>query len=183
MTKRHPAAVIALAFVTFGLYAYYWLYQTTKELREETDREDLSPTVDVLLALLTFGLWGVWAGYRNAQIVHEELVERAVEHTDKSIAVVAFAGLSLVSGWAWLVSMALVQQDLNHLADEIADEDLDTFDFGDSRRDEWAPKRAPSVRARVEVSPPADHRASEPAWNEAPSAPVFTSNAPAPIVF
>ncbi|HMO96684.1 MAG TPA: DUF4234 domain-containing protein, partial [Tepidiformaceae bacterium] len=60
MEKRSPLAVVALTFFTFTLYAYYWLYKTTDELKKETGKDELQPLVDVLLAAVTFGLWGVW---------------------------------------------------------------------------------------------------------------------------
>ncbi|MCA9606583.1 MAG: DUF4234 domain-containing protein, partial [Myxococcales bacterium] len=94
MTKRNPLVVVALTFFTFTLYAYYWLYKTTAELKEETDRDDLNPLADLLLAVVTFGLWGVWAAIRNARVVHQEMVARGEEHTDRSLGVAAFAGLT-----------------------------------------------------------------------------------------
>ncbi|MCZ7683846.1 MAG: DUF4234 domain-containing protein [Sandaracinaceae bacterium] len=111
MTKRNPILVVALSFVTFTVYAYYWLYKTTDELKREADREDLSPILDVVLAVVTFGLWGLWAAYRNAKVAHELFEELGVRHTDRSLPVAAFGALSFVSGWAWLVSMALLQED------------------------------------------------------------------------
>ena len=163
MTKRSPLLVVALTFLTFTLYAYYWLFQTTRELREETGREDLNPITDVVLAVISFGLWGVWAAIRNARIVHEEMGERGAAHTDRSLGVAAFAAMTLVSGWSWLLSMALLQEDYNRLGE--TDFVLDV------------PVRpAAAKKVRVEAQPVA----AASAWR---SAPVFTSDAPMPIVF
>ena len=168
MTKRSPLAVVLLSFVTFTLYAYYWLYKTTAELREETGRDDLSPVLDVFLAALTFGLFGLYAAFRNARIVHEEMELRSQNHTDRSLPVALFSALTPVSGWAWLVAMALLQEDYNRLADA-------EFDYF---------RDADAVRARVEMKP-ADHArdATRPGFGDAPSAPVFRSSAPMPVVF
>lgn len=176
MTKRNPLAVVALTFFTFTLYGYYWLYKTTDELKEETGRDDLNPLLDVLLAVVSFGLWGVFAAVRNARIVHQEMLARGERHTDRALGVAAFAGLTMFTGWAWLVSMALLQEDLNRLAET---------DFVPERDPLFAaPKaaRRPAVQARVEVEP---MERPEPAsrWDEVPSAPVFLSNAPAPVVY
>lgn len=189
MTKRHPVAVVVLTLLTFTVYAYYWLYRTTDELRRTTGRDDLSPAVDVILTLLTFGLWGIWAGYRNAKIAHEALLDRGEEHPDRSLAVAGFAGFSLVSGWAWLVAIALLQDDFNRLAEPV-DHLAEGVPY-----EEVVHERAPA-RVRVEVPEPAASRPRAPAfarpmdsplptsaWDTAPSAPVFTSNAPAPIVY
>lgn len=162
MKKRSPIAVVALTLVTFTVYAYYWLYKTTDELKEEAGRDDLHPLVDVVLAVLTFGLWGLWAAYRNARIAHEVFEDLGEPHADRSIAVAIFGAFSLVSGWAWLVSMAILQDDYNRLADELEH-------FGETLRHEPA-------RARVEVEPAVASAEQE----NAP--PVFRSKAPAPIV-
>lgn len=175
MTKRNPLLVVAATFFTFTLYAYWWLYKTTDELKEETGRDELHPIADVLLAVVTFGLWGVWAAFRNARIVHEEMQARGEEHTDRSLGVAAFAAMTMFTGWAWLVSMAILQDDLNRLAE------TDFVPEGDRFLATPAMARPP-VRARVEVEP-MEQPAAPSRWEEAPSAPVFLSNAPAPIVY
>jgi len=169
MTKRNPLMVVALTFFSFTLYAYWWLYATTDELREETGRDDLHPLRDVILAALTFGLWGFWAAYRNARIVHEEMVERGAKHSDKSIGVAVFGVATIFTGWAWLVSLALLQEDFNRLAET-------EFDYF---------AEAEPVRARVELPvEEAPMPAEAPSrWESAPSAPVFQSDAPMPVVF
>jgi hypothetical protein len=166
---------VALTVVTFSLYAYYWLYRTTDELRAESGRDDLHPVLDVVLAALTFGLWGLWAAFRNARVAHEIFEQDGVKHTDRSLPFAIFAALSMVSGWAWLVSMAILQEDLNQLADH-----LDALDHaGSSERTGRSP-----AQARVDIDPPeAPPAETASRWEQAPSAPVFESSAPAPIVF
>lgn len=117
MTRRSPITVVVLSIVTFTLYAYYWLYVTTEELAKESGRDDLSPALDVLLTICTFGLWGMYATYRNAQIAHEELAASGAARGDKSLVVAAFNVATFLSGWAWLVSVAVLQEELNALAD------------------------------------------------------------------
>jgi hypothetical protein len=178
LSKRHPLAVVALTLVTFGVYAYWWLYKTTDELRQETGRDELRPAVDVILTLITFGFWGVWAGYRNAKIAHETLEEDGEAHADKSLGVAAFAGFGLVSGWSWLVAMVLLQEDYNRLA-----EPVDFFEPAVPYERASAEQRSPSP-SKVRVEPePSERPAPASSWEQAPSAPVFESNAPAPIVF
>lgn len=180
MSKRHPVAVVLLTLITFTAYAYYWLYRTTDELRRESGRDDLSPAVDVILTMITFGLWGIWASYRNAKIAHETLADRGEKHTDRSLAVGVFAGLSIVTGSAWLVAMVLLQEDFNRLA-----EPFERFQAAEPY--EEATGRAPH-RVRVDLgssdrAPSSADREHQSAWENAPSAPVFESDAPAPIVF
>jgi len=115
MRERSPVVVVVLSLVTFSIYAYFWLYSTTYELKEETGREDLNPGLDLLLAIVTLGLWGLYASFRNAQIVHEELLSRGKTHEDSSVVVLLFNALTFVSGLAWLVSLAVLQDDYNRL--------------------------------------------------------------------
>lgn len=117
LTSRSPITVVVLSLVTFGLYTLYWLYSTTEELAEETGRQDLSPAMDVLLAVCTFGFWGMYATYRNAGIAHEELVAGGSARSDKSLVVAVSLAATLVSGWAWLVAVAILQEELNALAE------------------------------------------------------------------
>ncbi|MFK7992325.1 MAG: DUF4234 domain-containing protein [Sandaracinaceae bacterium] len=194
MKKRNPLAVAALTLLTFGLYAYAWLYMTTDELRRETGRRDLSPGVDVLLAVITLGLWGIWAGYRNAKITHELIVSRGeASHSDRSIPVAAFAGVGAFSVWAWPVAMAILQEDFNRAVEQ--DELASRFDaavpYEESVLFEKTDRRVriatPSARPRVRVaSAPAEaipEGVPVSRWASAPSAPVFESNAPMPIVY
>ena len=120
MTRRSPITVVALSLLTFTLYAYYWLYVTTEELARETGNRDLSPAMDVILTVCTFGLWGMYATYRNARIVHEELSAAGAHREDKSLVIGVFNVATFFSGWAWLVSVAILQEELNALADEVA---------------------------------------------------------------
>ncbi len=119
MTRRNPITVVVLSLVTFTLYAYYWLYVTTEELAKETGRRDLSPAMDVILTVCTFGLWGMYATYRNATIVHEELEAAGAGRGDKSLIVAAFNVATFFSGWAWLVSVAVLTEEMNALASAV----------------------------------------------------------------
>lgn len=168
MTKRSPVVVLALTLVTFGFYAYYWLYTTSDEVRRESGKRDISPILDALLAFMTVGAWGVWAGYRNAKIAHELIDARGIAHTDHSLPVAIAGGASYFMGpWTWLVAMVLLQEDLNLLAEP--------YDYFASDRAVNAP------RARVDVEPAP---VAEPVPARAQSdVAVFESNAPAPIVF
>lgn len=173
MTKRNPLLVVALTFVTFTLYAYYWLYKTTAELKEEGERDDLHPVLDVVLAALTFGLWGLWAGYRNARITHELFEELGEKHTDRSLAVGLFGAGSFITGWSWLIAMGLLQDDYNRLVDE--------YDAADRFiADELYERRRAPVHTRVDVERPEPPRTGS---EETSSAPFFESTAPAPRVF
>jgi hypothetical protein len=171
VTKRSPGVVVMLTLLTFTLYAYYWLYATTEELRRESGRRDLSGAADVLLTFATFGVWGIWAGFRNARLAHELHLERGLDHTDRSLAIGGFAAFGLFTGWAWLVAIVLLQEDLNGLTAPV-----DYFASSETQRE-----RAPRVaRMRVEPEPVVQPAAADTEWERGQ---VFQSSAPAPIVY
>ncbi|MGE0791161.1 MAG: DUF4234 domain-containing protein [Sandaracinaceae bacterium] len=184
MIKRSPVLVVFLSLVTFGLYGYYWLYKTSDELRAETGRKDISPRLDLLLTILTFGIYGIYAAARNAKIAHEELELRGQPHEDHSLAVAGIAALSVISGYAWVIALAIAQHDFNALAD--ADPR-----FAPARAYEEAPAATvPARKARVDVEPLRSPVGS--AWAEAEvevesrgprSSADFRSDAPMPNVF
>jgi hypothetical protein len=116
LTERNPVVVVLLSLVTFSLYGFYWLYVTTEELADVTGDPRLDPTVDLILALVTFGVWGLYAAWRNAEIAHRALVARGVAHQDRSTMVAGFGIATFFFGLAWLVSIALLQEDYNALA-------------------------------------------------------------------
>ena len=177
MKKRTPAAVVVLSLLTFGLYAYYWLYQTTRELAGEAERDDIRPGMDLLLTFLTFGFYGIWVARRNATIAHELLLERGEAHESRAFMVTLIGALTVFGGWPWLVVLALLSDDYQRLA---APPDY----FRPARRVDEA-EIEPGFAAsppRVRVSaPPTSVLEEEPAF--ARSSEVFESSAPAPNVY
>ncbi len=116
MVQRHPVAIVLLTLCTFTVYAFFWLFETTEELKRVTRDESLSPATDVLLALCSCGLWGLYASYRNAKLTHRVLQERGVVRESRADLVAVLNLATLFVGWTWLVSMVLVQEELNALA-------------------------------------------------------------------
>jgi hypothetical protein len=118
MERRNTFTTVLLVLLTFGIYGLVWLFRTTRELGEATGRT-MHPLLDVGLSILTLGAWGVWACFRNAEIVHEELTSRGVTHRDRSIPVLVFGLATFATGLSWLAVTAILQDDLNELADEL----------------------------------------------------------------
>ncbi|MCB9600565.1 MAG: DUF4234 domain-containing protein [Sandaracinus sp.] len=118
MERRNTFTTVLLVALTFGIYGLVWLFRTTRELADETGRK-LHPALDVGLAVITLGAWGVWACYRNAEIVHDELTSRGVAHRDRSLPVLVFGIATFATGLSWLAVTAILQDDLNELADEL----------------------------------------------------------------
>lgn len=118
MERRNTFTTVLLVAITLGVYGLVWLYQTTRELADATGRK-LHPALDVGLSVVTLGAWGVWACFRNAEIVHDELTSRGVTHRDRSLPVLVFGLATFATGLSWLAVTAILQEDLNELADEL----------------------------------------------------------------
>jgi hypothetical protein len=117
MTRRDLLTVGLLTFVTCGLYALYWQFKTTEELKLVTGKTELNPGVDLLLTVITCGLFGIYVHYRNTQLVTERLRALKGAHDDKSTLVLVLDLASLVVGVTWIAAVVVVQGELNKLAD------------------------------------------------------------------
>lgn len=62
MVKRSPVKILLFSILTAGIYAFYWLYATTREVNPGQDSNwNPQPSSVVLFAILTFGIyWLYW---------------------------------------------------------------------------------------------------------------------------
>ena len=89
---RNPIQVILLSIVTCGIYYYYWLYLTTKEIKAATNNESLDPMKTILFTIITCGIYSIYWYYKISPIVFKEMAEishqyGALFHTDATQAV------------------------------------------------------------------------------------------------
>jgi TRAP-type C4-dicarboxylate transport system permease small subunit len=117
MTRREPLLVLVLTVATCGLYYLYWLWATSAELREISGRDDIHPALDLLATVFTCGLWGFYVLYRNTQVVHELHLLGGLAHDDRSQTVLLLIVANLLVGFAGLIAVFIVQDELNRLAD------------------------------------------------------------------
>jgi len=99
MPKREPIAVFLLSFITFGLYAWYWLVKTKGELNAANHNQPRIPTAWMWLIPFIGTIWWEWK--------YSEGVEK---YTKKDCSqVVAFILLFLLG----FIGMAILQTFLN----------------------------------------------------------------------
>ncbi|MCP3682486.1 MAG: DUF4234 domain-containing protein [bacterium] len=67
MTQRNPWLVLLLAYVTFGIYMYYWFYTTTKEMQGKA-KSAPEPIMFLLMFVPIANIFYIWK-YSNA--IHE----------------------------------------------------------------------------------------------------------------
>ena len=49
--RRNPLGVVALSFITFGIYALYWYWKINDELRQVEHDDSISPTRSLMAVL------------------------------------------------------------------------------------------------------------------------------------
>ncbi len=103
--------VILLGGLTLGIYPFYWMYQTTKELTEHTQSYLLSPGWSIFFTIITFGLYSLYWWYKMNELLMEAQYEAGYSYIKDNkflLLLLAFFGL------AW-VNRALLQSELNQL--------------------------------------------------------------------
>jgi Domain of unknown function (DUF4234)/zinc-ribbon domain len=110
--KRDPLMVLILSLLTCGIYAIYWVYQTSSEIRDALGREDISPTLDAVLTLVTCYIWLIYLAYKYPQLLLL-LQERAgLPRNDISLVSLILAIVGLTP-----VSLFMIQSELNNVWD------------------------------------------------------------------
>lgn len=108
--------LILLSLITCGAYSVYWLYVTTRELRDGLDQQNLNPTVDVVLSIVTCGLWAIYAHFRNAGLLYRALRRFEPGARDQSVIVLILDVAALFTGITWLIGLYVLQDEHNRLA-------------------------------------------------------------------
>jgi hypothetical protein len=108
--KRDPLVVIIFGLLTCGVYAIYWVYKTSSEIRDALGRQDISPAFDAVLSAVTCYLWLFYLAYKYPQLLLQ-LQERAgLPRNDISLVslILAIVGLGPVSFY-------MIQSELNRV--------------------------------------------------------------------
>ncbi|MCA9608794.1 MAG: DUF4234 domain-containing protein [Myxococcales bacterium] len=115
MTQRNPIVIIVLMLVSCGLYAFYYTYETTKELLAFLGRDDVDPTTELIINLLTCGLFGMYVEYRNQQMIDAWYQSQGLQHEAKA-QLVGLCNLgTFFIGATWLVATYVHVEELNEL--------------------------------------------------------------------
>lgn len=82
--------LLLLNMLTCGLFYYYWIYKTTKEIKDFTGKEDINPLIEVLLGFFTCGLYFKYWYYKYGKVVYKEMPNQiGMDNTeDKTVMIV-----------------------------------------------------------------------------------------------
>ncbi len=114
--ERNPVVVLVLSVVTCNIYYLFWLYATSRELKDALQDDEIKPGIDLLLALVSCSLWSVYIEYRNARKVYAALRVRDPSIKDQTDTILMLDVAGLFVGVTWLVATYILQEDLNKLA-------------------------------------------------------------------
>lgn len=112
--KRDLVTAIILSIVTCGIYGIIWFVEITDDAKAASNDQTLpSGGTAFLLTLVTCGIYGfIWA-YKMGKAINQARVNKGMVDDDKSVLylVLQIFGLGIVS-------TALMQNDLNEIADQ-----------------------------------------------------------------
>ncbi|MGH2636787.1 MAG: DUF4234 domain-containing protein [Actinomycetota bacterium] len=111
--KRNPLGVLGLAFITLGIYGFYWYYKVNDEIKRYTGDQTISPGRSLLAVIPGFLLIvpPFIAYYNTANHVMQIEQQRGIA-SQISPALVVILGLVI-----WIGMAAYVQEHLNRVWD------------------------------------------------------------------
>lgn len=109
--ERNVAVAILLSIITCGIYAIYWIYKMTEEMKVASGDESLNGVMAVLLPLVTCNIYGIYWAYKVGKDVPVAKQKVGLPGEDRGVLflVLELFGLSIVT-------YALLQCDLNEIA-------------------------------------------------------------------
>jgi hypothetical protein len=116
LQEESPASVILLSLVTCGIYAVYWLYKSSEQLRIALNDDTIKPGMDILLLFLTCGIWGIYVEIRNVQKIHRVLYAIDPTRSEQANVILMMNVASLCLGFPGLIATYIVQEEFNALA-------------------------------------------------------------------
>jgi hypothetical protein len=105
--QRSVATVIIFSIITCGIYFYYWLYVTMKDLNAYLEIADMDPGIELLICIFCSPYIFYWF-YKYAQRITEAQIKNGLPSNDDAVIclILAIFGLSVVS-------MGIMQSSLN----------------------------------------------------------------------
>lgn len=110
--KRDPIMVLILGILTCGIYAIYWVYKTSSEIKGALGRDDINPALDAVLSFITCYVWLIYLAYKYPQFLLELQEKAGLPRNDISLVslILAIVGLSPISFF-------MIQSELNNVWD------------------------------------------------------------------
>lgn len=113
--KRNVAVTIVLSFLTCGIYYLFSIYQTSKDLNDLTGTNLNEPALDLILSLITCGLYTIYWYYKVGRQIESMQYDLGLRPNSVSILAMILSICQL-----GIVSIAIIQSEVNRLIDEVS---------------------------------------------------------------
>ncbi len=111
MKKRSIAAVIILSIITCGIYSWYWVYTTAKDLEDEGHSGGTSPTVQLVLSIFIYVVGYILFGMAADANINAIKSKRGIPTSDNKVVYI------ILAIFIPIVLVGLVQNEVNKLAE------------------------------------------------------------------
>lgn len=134
---KSPGIILLLSILTCGVYMFFWIYQTTEDLRKLSNTTKFPSGITViLLTIVTCGIYNIYWYYLVGASIESIYTQRGIVSPVKSTKYLVLdliaTILSFCCGIGAILGLLLpmfIQADINNVLGFINDND-DNFDFG-----------------------------------------------------
>ncbi|GGC87646.1 DUF4234 domain-containing protein [Enterococcus wangshanyuanii] len=124
--KKSVPLVILLSFITCGIYSLFWMYDVTRQLSEVNEDHTTNPGLVVLLSIITCGIYTLYWWYKiGSMFVESQARENIRPIVDNKIVLLLLS----IFGFS-IISMGILQADLNRFWDKLETGDRDGYSTG-----------------------------------------------------
>lgn len=110
--QRNVALCIILSIVTCGIYGIYWFVCLTDDTKEAANVEGTSGIVAYLLSVITCNIYGLYWAYKQGERIDIAKQNRNLPSSNSGVLYLILCLIFPIVAWA------LMQNELNHLAEE-----------------------------------------------------------------
>ena len=105
--QRSVASVVVYSIITCGIYNFYWMYVTMRDINGYLNKEDMDIGIELILCILVVPYLWYWF-YKYSQRVGETQNAAGLSQRDDSIVclILAIVGFSIIS-------VAIMQEGIN----------------------------------------------------------------------
>jgi hypothetical protein len=109
--KRSIPLAIVLTIVTCVIYAWYWLYKILSAHYRLSGQQN-NAGLDIILSFVTCGLYYYYLSYKMGKLESATYAARGLPPKDDSVLYLILSLFGL-----WIVNYAIMQSNLNKIAD------------------------------------------------------------------
>ena len=118
--ERNVATVIILSIVTCGIYMYYWIYVTSRDINTYLEITDMDPAIEVVLCFFTCGIYLLYWFFKYSQRISDAHIKAQLPMASDDAIVCLILGIFGLG----IVSVGIMQNNLNKTWEAVQMQDL-----------------------------------------------------------